>query len=280
MYTKELDSYKTKASDSEKTKELGPKKIIKIFFLPIYQLVITPTKDFLYKAAKSPLLSIHRFATLDYLKSKDKEPDLSIRDWLRMLFLRKRAWEYRLEGLIGLATLSIAVVVYWRVAVEMITDSFMLDPLLGIICAGACALPLCGLIAVFPIFIWPKMILRLLFGDVNPGDIARSIDKGTWKKNYNSKYESVLAFLVFDPIGKLANDFPYHNSGSSYWGHYSDSISHDTPVNKWLTSEFDPRIQWRLLDGNRLGCVERRYLSDEEVSKEQADIPLKQEEEK
>ena len=36
MYTKELDSYKTKASDSEKTKELGPKKIIKIFFcLPI-----------------------------------------------------------------------------------------------------------------------------------------------------------------------------------------------------------------------------------------------------
>lgn len=32
MYTKELDSYKPKASDSEKTKELGPKKIIKIFF--------------------------------------------------------------------------------------------------------------------------------------------------------------------------------------------------------------------------------------------------------
>ena len=32
MYTKELDSYKTKASDSEKTKELGPKKNIKIFF--------------------------------------------------------------------------------------------------------------------------------------------------------------------------------------------------------------------------------------------------------
>ena len=27
-------------------------------------------------------------------------------------------------------------------------------------------------------------------------------------------------------------------------------------------------------------CVERRYLSDEEVAKEQADIPLKQEEEK
>lgn len=280
MYTKELDSYKTKASDSEKTKELGPKKIIKIFFLPIYQLVITPTKDFLYKAAKSPLLSIHRLATLDYFKSEDKEPDPSIRDWLRILFLRKRAWEYRGYGSIGLATLSIAVVVYWRVAVEMITDSFMLDPLLGIICAGACALPLCGLIAVFPIFIWPKMILRLLFGDVNPGDIARSIDKGTWKKNYNSKYESVLAFLVFDPIGKLANDFPYHNSGSSYWGHYSDSISHDTPVNKWLTSEFDPRIQWRLLDGNRLGCVERRYLSDDEVAKAQEDIPLKQEEEK
>ena len=238
------------------------------------------TQNLTSKMARSLFLSTRRLATLAYFKSEAKEPDPSIRDWLRILFLRKRAWEYRGYGSIGLATLSIAVVVYWRVAVEMITDSFMLDPLLGIICAGACALPLCGLIAVFPIFIWPKMILRLLFGDVNPGDIARSIDKGTWKKNYNSKYESVLAFLVFDPIGKLANDFPYHNSGSSYWGHYSDSISHDTPVNKWLISEFDPRIEWRLLGGNSYGCVERRYLSDEEVAKEQADIPLKQEEEK
>ena len=248
--------------------------------MPTYQLVITPAKDFLYKAVKSPFLSIHRLATLDYLKSKDKEPDPSIRDWLRILFLRKRAWEYRGYGLIGLVTLSIATIVYWRVAVEMVTDAFILHPLIGIICAGGAAIPLCGLVALLPIFIWPKLILRVLFGDVNPGDVARSIDKGTWKKNYNSKYESVLAFLVFDPIGKLANDFPYHNSGSSYWGHYSDSISHDTPVNKWLTSEFDPRIQWRLLDGNRLGCVERRYLSDDEVAKAQEDIPLKQEEEK
>lgn len=140
------------------------------------------TQNLASKMARSLFLSTRRIATLDYLKSRDKEPDPSIMDWLRMLFLRKRAWEYRGYGLIGLATLSIAVVVYWRVAVEMITDSFMLDPLLGIICAGACALPLCGLIVVFPIFIWPKMILRLLFGDVNPGDIARSIDKGTWKK--------------------------------------------------------------------------------------------------
>ena len=248
--------------------------------MPIYQLVITPTKDFLYKAAKSPLLSINRLATLDYLKSKDKEPDPSIRDWLRILFLRKRAWEYRGYGLIGLVTLSIAVVGYWRVAVEMGTYAFMLHPLIGIICAGGAAIPLCGLVALLPIFIWPKIILRILFGDVNPGDIARSIDKGTWKKNYNSKYESVLAFLVFDPIGKLANDFPYHNSGSSYWGHYSDRVSHDTIENRWITSEFDPRIEWRLLGGNRRGCVEHRYLSDEEVAKMQKDILLEREEEK
>ena len=263
MYTKELNSYKPKASDSEKTKELGPKKIIKIFFLPAYQLAITPVKDFLYKAVKSPLLSIHRLATLDYFKNEDKEPDPSIRDWFRILFLRKRAWEYRGYGLIGLVTLSIAIVVYWRMAIEVITDAFMLHPLIGIICAGGAALPLCGLVALFPIFIWPKLILRLLFGDVNPGDVARSIDKGTWKKNYNSKYESVLAFLVFDPIGKLANDFPYHNSGSSYWGHYSDRVSHDTIENRWITSEFDPRIEWRLLSGNRRGCVEHRYVSEE-----------------
>jgi len=231
--------------------------------LPAYQLAITPVKDFLYKAVKSPLLSIHRLATLDYFKNEDKEPDPSIRDWFRILFLRKRAWEYRGYGLIGLVTLSIAIVVYWRMAIEVITDAFMLHPLIGIICAGGAALPLCGLVALFPIFIWPKLILRLLFGDVNPGDVARSIDKGTWKKNYNSKYESVLAFLVFDPIGKLANDFPYHNSGSSYWGHYSDRVSHDTIENRWITSEFDPRIEWRLLSGNRRGCVEHRYVSEE-----------------
>ena len=159
------------------------------------------TQNLASKMAKSLLLSTRRLGTLNYFKSKDKEPDPSIRDWLRILFLRKRAWEYRGYGLIGLLTLSIATIVYWRVAVEMGTDAFMLHPLIGIICAGGAAIPLCGLVALTPIFIWPKIILRLLFGDVNPGDVARSIDNGTWKKNYNSKYESVLAFLLLDPIG-------------------------------------------------------------------------------
>ena len=200
------------------------------------------TQELASTMAKSLFLSTHRLATLNYLKSEDKEPDLSIRDWLRILFLRKRAWEYRGYGLIGLVTLSIATIAYWRVVIEMVTDAFILHPWIRNICAGAASSPLCGLIALIPIFIWPKVILRLLFGDVNPGDVARSIDKDTWKKNYNSKYESVLAFLVYDPIGKLAKDFPYHNSRLSYLGLYSDGVSHDTPVNKWLISEFDPRI--------------------------------------
>lgn len=278
MYTKELGSYSTKTADSEETKELGSKKNIKIF-PPNYQLFIKAAKKLLYKEAKSIFLSFYQLATLEFLKSEDKTEHTSIRYWFRMLFLRKRAWEYRGYGLIGLATLSIATIVYWRVAVEMGTYAFMLHPLIGIICAGGAAIPLCGLVALLPIFIWPKLILRLLFGDVNPGDVARSIDKGTWKKNYNSKYESVLAFLVFDPIGKLANDFPYHNSGSSYWGHYSDRVSHDTIENRWITSEFDPRIEWRLLSGNRRGCVEHRYLSDEEVARVM-NTSHKQEEEK
>lgn len=238
------------------------------------------TQNLASKMAKSLFLSTHRLATLNYLKSEDKEPDPSIRDWLRILFLRKRAWEYRGYGLIGLVTLSTATIVYWRVVIEMVTDAFMLHPLIGIICAGGATIPLCGLVALTPIFIWPKIILRVLFGDVNPGDVARSIDKETWKKNYNSKYESVLAFLVYDPIGKLAKDFPYHNSRLSYLELYSDGVSHETVVNKWITPESNPRIEWRILGGNRRGCVERRYLSDEEVAKEQADIPLKQEEEK
>ena len=275
MYTKELGSYSTKTADSEKTKELGPKKIIKIFFLPTYQLVITPAKDFLYKAVKSPLLSIHRLATLDYFKSVDKEPDPSIRGWLRILFLRKRAWEYRGYGLVGLVTLSIATIVYWRVVIEMVTDASMLHPLIGIICAGGAALPLCGLIALIPIFIWPKVILRLLFGDV-----AWSIDNGTWKKNYNSKYESVLAFLLLDPIGQLARDISYGGSFLSYVGHYSDKIPHDFIENSWITSRFDHRLQMRVLRHKGGYLLQHRYLSDEEVAKVQKDILLEREEEK
>jgi len=262
MYTKELDSYSTKTSESQKTKELGSKKNIKIF-PPNYQLFIKAAKKLLYEGAKSVFLSFYQLATLEFLKSEDKELNTSIRYWFRMLFLRKRAWGYRVYGSIGLAALSKAVVVYWEIAHKMAVDAAMLDPLLGMITAGAATIPLCGLIPLTPIFIWPKLILRALFGDVNPGDVARSIDKGTWKKTYNSKYESVLAFLLFDPIGRLAQDFPYNDSHLSYLAEYLDPVSHDTLVNRWITSESDPRIQWRLLDGNRHGCVQHRYLSEE-----------------
>ncbi len=205
------------------------------------------TQNLASKMAQSLFLSTRRLATLAYLKSKNKEHDPSIMDWLRMLFLRKRAWEYRLEGLIEV--------------VPFLMLFLLFDP-------------------EERRRVFRKIVLCIPFGDVNSVGVAESIDAGTWKQNYNSKYESVLAFLVFDPIGKLANDFPYHNSSLTYLTHYSDSVSHDTPVNKWLISEFDPRIQWRLLDGNRYGCVQRRYLSDEEVAKVQKDILLEREEEK
>ena len=273
MYTKELGSYSTKTSESQKTKELGSKKNIKIF-PPDYQLFIKAAK----KLAKSLFLSFYQLATLEFLKSEDKELNTSIRYWFRMLFLRKRAWGYRVYGSIGLAALSKAVVVYWEIAHKMAVDAAMLDPLLGIITAGVATIPLCGLIPLTPIFIWPKLILRALFGDINPGDVARSIAKGTWKKNYNSKYESVLAFLLFDPVGRLAHHFPYADSHLSYFGNYSDKVSHDTIVNRWITSKSDPRIQWRLLGGNIRGRVQHRYLSEEEIAKAQKDIPLTQKE--
>ena len=188
------------------------------------------TQNLASKMARSLFLSTRRLATLDYLKSKDKEPDPSIMDWLRMLFLRKRAWEYRLEGLIEV--------------VPFLMLFLLFDPEER---RRVFQVPASILSATPTEFTSPKGIQRTIFR----------------KQNYNSKYGSVLAFLVFDPIGKLANDFPYHNSSLTYLTHYSDSVSHDTPVNKWLISEFDPRIQWRLLDGNRHGCVQRRYLSEE-----------------
>lgn len=246
MYTKELGSYSTKTSDSEKTKELGSKKNIKIF-PPNYQLFIKAAKKLLYEGAKSVFLPFYQLATLEFLKSEDEESDLSIRDWLRMLFLRKRAWEYRLEGLIEV--------------VPFLMLFLLFDP-------------------QERRRVFRKIVLYIPFGDVNSVGVAESIDAGTWKKEYNSKYESILAFLLFDPVGRLAQDFTSEDSHLSYFGNYSDKVSHDTIVNRWITSKSDPRIQWRLLGGNIRGRVQHRYLSEEEVAKAQEDIPHKQKEKK
>lgn len=205
------------------------------------------TQNLASKMAQSLFLSTRRLATLDYLKSKDKEPDPSIMDWLRMLFLRKRAWEYRLEGLIEV--------------VPFLMLFLLFDP-------------------EERRRVFRKIVLCIPFGDVNSVGVAESIDAGTWKKEYNSKYESVLAFLLFDPVGRLAQDFPYKDSHLSYLGAYSDMVTHETIENKWLTSEFDPRIQWRLFRGDKYHCTQHRYLSDEEIAKAQKKIPHKQKEKK
>ena len=249
MYTKELDSYSTKTAESPKTKELGSKKNIKIF-PPNYQLFIKAAKKLLCKGVKSLFLSFYQLATLEFLKSEDKTEHTSIRYWLRMLFLRKRAWEYRLEGLIEVVPFLMLFLLFNRKERRRV---------------------------------FRKIVLYIPFGDVNSVCIAQSIDTGTWKKTYNSKYESVLAFLLFDPVGRLAQDFPYkdspyEDSHLSYLAEYLDPVSHDTLVNRWITSESDPRIQWRLLGGDIRGRVQHRYVS-EEVARVM-DTSHKQEEEK
>ena len=246
MYTKELGSYSTKTSESQKTKELGSKKNIKIF-PPNYQLFIKAAKKLLYEGAKSIFLSTRRLATFDYLKSEDKTEHTSIRYWFRMLFLRKRAWEYRLEGLIEV--------------VPFLMLFLLFDP-------------------EERRRVFQKIVLYIPFGDVNSVCIVQCINVGTWKKTYNSKYESVLAFLLFDPVGRLAQDFPYKDSHLSYLGAYSDMVTHETIENKWLTSEFDPRIQWRLFRGDKYHYTQHRYLSDEEIAKAQKKISHKQKGEK
>ncbi len=229
MYTKELDSYSTKTADSEKTKELGSKKNIKIF-PPNYQLFIKAAKKLLYKGAKSIFLSFYQLATLEFLKSEDKTEHTSIRYWFRMLFLRKMAWEYRLEGLIEVVPFLMLFLLFDRKERRRV---------------------------------FQKIVLYIPFGDVNSVCIVQCINVGTWKKTYNSKYESVLAFLLFDPVGRLAQDFPYKDSHLSYLGEYLDPVSHDTLVNRWITSKSDPRIQWRLLGGDIRGRVQHRYVSEE-----------------
>ena len=246
MYTKELDSYKPKTADSEETKELGSKKNIKIF-PPNYQLFIKAAKKLLCKGVKSLFLSFYQLATLEFLKSEDKTEHTSIRYWFRMLFLRKRAWEYRLEGLIEVVPFLMLFLLFDRKERRRV---------------------------------FQKIVLYIPFGDVNSVCIVQCINVGTWKKKYNSKYESVLAFLLFDPIGRLAQDFPYKDSHLSYLGAYSDMVTHETIENKWLTSEFDPRIQWRLFRGDKYHYTQHRYLSDEEIAKAQKKIPHKQKEKK
>ncbi len=205
------------------------------------------TQNLASKMARSLFLSTRRLATLDYLKSKDKEPDPSIMDWLRMLFLRKRAWEYRLEGLIEVVPFLVFFLLFDRKERRRV---------------------------------FRKIVLYIPFGDVNSLCIVQCINVGTWKKTYNSKYESVLAFLLFDPVGRLAQDFPYKDSHLSYLGAYSDMVTHETIENKWLTSEFDPRIQWRLFRGDKYHYTQHRYLSDEEIAKAQKKISHKQKEKK
>ena len=229
MYTKESGSYSTKTADSEQTKELGSKKNIKIF-PPNYQLFIKAAKRLLYEGAKSVFLSFYQLATFEFLKSEDEELNTSIRYWFRMLFLRKRAWEYRLEGLIEVVPFLMLFLLFDQKERRRV---------------------------------FRKIVLYIPFGDVNSVVVAASIDVGTWKQNYNSKYESVLAFLLFDPIGRLAQDFPYKDFHLSYLAEYIDPVSHDTLVNRWITSESDPRIQWRLLGGNIRGRVQHRYVSEE-----------------
>ena len=246
MYTKESGSYSTKTADSEKTKELGSKKNIKTF-PPNYQLFIKAAKKLLYEGAKSIFLSTRRLATFDYLKSEDKTEHTSIRYWFRMLFLRKRAWEYRLEGLIEVVPFLMLFLLFDRKERRRV---------------------------------FQKIVLYIPFGDVNSVCIVQCINVGTWKKTYNSKYESVLAFLLFDPVGRLAQDFPYKDSNLSCLGAYSDMVTHETIENKWLTSEFDPRIQWRLFRGDKYHYTQHRYLSDEEIAKTQKKIPHKQKEKK
>ena len=229
MYTKELGSYSTKTADSEETKELGSKKNIKIF-PPNYQLFIKAAKRLLYEGAKSVFLSFYQLATFEFLKSEDKTEHTSIRYWFRMLFLRKRAWEYRLEGLIEVVPFLVFFLLFDRKERRRV---------------------------------FRKIVLYIPFGDVNSLCIVQCINVGTWKKTYNSKYESVLAFLLFDPVGRLAQDFPYKDSHLSYLGEYLDPVSHDTLVNRWITSKSDPRIQWRLLGGDIRGRVQHRYVSEE-----------------
>lgn len=54
-----------------------------------------------------------------------------------------------------------------------------------------------------------QLWLRILYDKNNKYDVYMSILKGTWKKTYNSTYNDVLAFVLFDKTGALTTQIPF-----------------------------------------------------------------------
>lgn len=54
-----------------------------------------------------------------------------------------------------------------------------------------------------------QLMLRLCYDKNNKYDVYMHILKDTWKKAYNSQYNDVLAFVLFDPVGVLSKKIPF-----------------------------------------------------------------------
>ena len=91
--------------------------------------------------------------------------------------------------LIGLTTLFICIPVLFYVALGCTLFCVILNP-------------------SFVFTYTEHMMLRLLHDKNNKYDVYIHIMDGTWKTAYSTTHSDVLAFVLFDPIGKLTKHTP------------------------------------------------------------------------
>ncbi len=57
-------------------------------------------------------------------------------------------------------------------------------------------------ILLFVVIIGKNAVINMFLGDQSSSAIIASIENGRWQQDYQSKYNSLGSFILFDPIGQ------------------------------------------------------------------------------
>ncbi len=191
---------------------------------------------------------------LEYKWEQVRNKKIEIKNEMKLLDFRKRFWEYRLYGLLIItAYISIFYLLFLWSKLFLCMIIFILGIIFGQ-----------NLLNLFF-----QGIVFLLSGDINKISVADSIDRGTWKEDYNSSAKSVLGFLLYDEYGILARNnvlIQYeshtgnkiHSGVISYIGYYAMNV--DIKNKSWQDITED--VQAKVNNDNGNIIVEFRKKTD------------------
>ncbi len=80
-------------------------------------------------------------------------------------------------------------------------DNTLASNQFALIFAGGSAMLLC-FILLFVVIIGKNAVINMFLGDQSSSAIIASIENGRWQQDYQSKYNSLGSFILFDPIGQ------------------------------------------------------------------------------